>query len=257
MDNKRIQRDLDFLEHLEELRKHLLSVVLAFAGVLIIAFIDQDFYMKLALYPHQTAMTNLHLPATIQVLRYEETFLCYLQVSFISALILTTPFFLYKIWLFCEEALEDDELNYLRSFLFAALVLFIGGVLFGYFMLIPLGLQFLASYGGDIVQIGFTLSSYLSLFFVLTFVAGITFELPLVMLFLVKIGWVSKEFFIVKWKYSVFIVVVLAAVLTPPDFISQLLLAIPMIILYFTGIFLCQISEKLQELKRFFQEPVK
>lgn len=245
--------DLDFGGHLEELRQRILNILFALFGVFVLCFLDQDFYMRLVLLPHRAAMQELNLPVTIQVLRYEESFFCYLKVALIASLILTTPFAIYQIWLFLASALYDNEKRYVHLFLPAAMFFFIAGVMFGYYALIPLGLRFLASYGSDLVQVGFTLSSYLSLFFVLTFVAGITFELPLVMFFLVKIGWLDTRYFLEKWRHAVLVVFILAAILTPPDAVTQLLLAMPMIALYFLGVLVCLISEKFQALQQLFQ----
>ena len=130
-------------------------------------------------------------------------------------------------------------------------MLFRSGVLFGYFILVPLGLQFLGSYGENI-QIGITLSSYISLFFLLTFLCGLVFELPLFMLLLNRLRILRSEYFIKNWRYAVLISFIIAAVLTPPDVVTQLLMAGPMIFLYFSGIFLCQILERSQEIRHYF-----
>lgn len=245
--------DFDFKDHLEVLRHYLITIVFALGGVFILCFLDQDLFMYIVLWPHRCAMQELNLPLTIQVLRYEESFFSYLKVAFISSLILTTPFIIYQLWLFFSDAFYDNEKHYMNLFFPAALLFFAIGVLFGYYILIPIGLRFLASYGSDLVQIGFTLSSYLSLFFVLTFVAGMTFELPLIMLFFVKIGVFSVEYYIEKWRHSMLIAFILAAILTPPDAVTQLLLAIPMVGLYFLGVLLCIIAEKFQALQALFQ----
>ncbi|HNZ66865.1 MAG TPA: twin-arginine translocase subunit TatC, partial [Planctomycetota bacterium] len=131
------------------------------------------------------------------------------------------------------------------------ILFFLCGVLFGYFILVPLGLQFLGSYGENI-QIGITLSSYISLFFLLTFLCGLVFELPLFMLLLNRLRILRSEYFIKNWRYAVLISFIIAAVLTPPDVVTQLLMAGPMIFLYFSGIFLCQILERSQEIRHYF-----
>ncbi len=244
--------EMNFGDHLEDLRHHVIRIVLAFLGTCAVCFVDQSFYMRLILIPHQSTMQKLHLPQTIQVLRYEESFFCHLKVAIIAAAIWTAPFALYQLWLFLRDALYEHEKAYIQWFLPAALLFFIAGILFGFYILIPLGLAFLAGYGSDIIQVGFTLSSYLSLFFVLTFVAGITFELPLIMFFLTKLHLVRTAYYMEKWRYFVLIAFVVAAVLTPPDAVTQLLLAIPMILLYFLGIAVCHIEEKFQELKELY-----
>jgi Tat protein translocase TatC len=211
--------------------------------------------MNIVLMPHFHAMQSLNFPVTIQVLRYEESFFCHLKVAIIAALILTMPFFLYQLWLFVATGLFEHERRYLRVFFFISVIFFAAGVLFGYFILIPLGLQFLGSYGTPEIQVGFTLSSYISLFFVLTFVCGVIFELPLVMLFLVKLNIVKSRFYIEHWRHFVLGAFIFAAVATPPDVVTQLLMAAPIILLYFSGIFVCQFVERIQEIKKFLTEP--
>lgn len=238
-------------DHLDELRRRVIYSLYALFGVLIICFADQQFYMKIVLVPHTQAMHALQLPATIQVLHYEESFFCHLKVAFIAALILTIPYMFYQLWLFVSVALYQNEKRYLQLFLPFAVGLFLCGVLFGYFILIPLGLRFLGSYGVEEIRIGFTLSSYLSLFFILTVVSGIIFELPLVMVFLTRIRVCRSEDYVNQWRYFVLFAFVLSAILTPPDAVTQILMAIPLILLYFFGIAICRIIERWQIIRRF------
>ncbi|NUM36243.1 MAG: twin-arginine translocase subunit TatC [Candidatus Brocadiae bacterium] len=245
--------NMTFGMHLEELRKRILYCLMAFFGVTILTIIDQSFYMGLILLPHLNTMQELNQPATIQVLHYEESFFCHLKVSIIASLILTIPFIFYQMWLFISTGLYESEKRYFGVFFPFILLFFLTGILFGYFILIPLALKFLGGYGENI-QIGFTLSSYLSLFFVLTFVSGIIFQLPLLMLFSIKIGILKSNYYLENWRYAVLIIFILAAVLTPPDVVTQLLLAIPMLFLYFCGIFLCRTSERIQEIQNFFYQ---
>ncbi len=242
---------MSFGMHLEELRKRIFFSVMAFLGVTVLTIIDQGFYMNWILLPHLNTMQELNQPAKIQVLHYEESFFCHLKVSVIASLILTIPFIFYQMWLFVAAGLYESEKQYFRLFFPFILLFFVAGILFGYCILIPLALKFLGSYGENI-QIGFTLSSYLSLFFVLTFVSGIVFQLPLLMLFSVKVNLVKSSYYLENWRYAVLIIFILAAILTPPDVVTQLLLALPMLFLYCCGIFLCRTSERIQEIKQFF-----
>ena len=241
----------EFAPHLEELRSRLMAILLVLFGTAAVALLDQKFYMKLVLIPHIQTMRTLNLANTIQVLHYEESFFAHLKVSLIAALIFTTPFAFHQIWLFISEGLYQDEKRYVYIFLPIMLLLFVCGVLFGYFVLVPTGLLFLASYNREMIHLGITLSSYISLFFVLTFVSGIIFELPLVMLILCKFGLVQTESYIENWRYSILVAFVCAAVLTPPDVVTQLLMAGPIITLYLTGILLCRFTERLQTIKAF------
>lgn len=223
-------------------------------GILCLCMADQHFYMDIVLEPHRQAMAALNLSPAIQVLKYQESFFAHLQVALISALILTMPYIIYQMWLFAAEGLYSHEQRYVRLFLPFALLLFALGVLFGYFALIPLSLQFLARYGGGDIRVGITLSSYISLFFSLTFVCGLVFELPLAMLLLDKIQIFSTRHYLDHWRHFILGAFVLAAFLTPPDAVTQLLLAGPMISLYFLGILICRVSERLSVISRFLSE---
>lgn len=238
-------------DHLEELRNRIISCLYALFGVVCICFVDQRFYMEAILLPHKRAMESLGMPATIQVLHYQESFFAHLKVAMIVALILTMPFIIYQLWLFVSTGLYEQEKKYFRLFFPFTIFFFSAGVGFGYFVLIPIGLRFLAGYGGNDIQIGFTLSSYVSLFFVLTFMAGLVFELPLVMLFLNKINIFTTKDYIGYWRHFILAAFVIAAVITPPDAVTQLLMATPMIILYFGGILLCRLSERLHLIRQF------
>lgn len=238
-------------EHLEELRNCILSSLMALFGVVAVCLTDQQFYMRLVLKPHSEAMQVLGLPDTIQVLNYQESFFAHLKVSIIAALILTTPYIFYQIWLFVEAGLYSSEKQYLKLFFPFMILLFIIGIMFGYFILIPLALQFLGGYGIENIHVGFTLSSYITLFFILTFVCGVMFELPIVMLFLVKLNLVNTQMFLEQWRYFVLAAFVLAALLTPPDAVTQMLMAGPMICLYILGILVARISERLEMIRNF------
>jgi Tat protein translocase TatC len=240
-------------DHLDELRKRVLYSLYALFGATMICLADQEFYMKLVLFPHTQAMRALNLPSTIQVLHYEESFFCHLTVAFIAALIWTIPYMLYQIWLFVAAGLYPHEKRYLTSSFPFAMGLFMAGVVFGYFILIPIGLRFLGSYGVEEVKIGFSLSSYLSLFFTLTVVCGLIFELPLVMLVLTRLHILSSQNYISQWRYFVLAAFVVAAVLTPPDAVTQILMAIPLIMLYGVGIVVCRISERMQNIREFLR----
>ena len=242
-----------FHHHLEELRSRILTALLAFVGILAVCLVDQDFYMNIVLVPHIRAMHSLNFPVTIQVLRYEESFFCHLKVAIIATLVLTMPFFLYQMWLFVSAGLLEVEKRYLQAFFPVAVGFFMIGVLFGYFILIPLGLQFLGSYGASNIQVGFTLSSYISLFFVLTFVCGVIFEMPLVMLFLTRLHIVTSDYYIKNWRYFILAAFIVSAILTPPDVVTQLLMAGPIIFLYFSGTILCRFVERIDHIKRFLE----
>jgi Tat protein translocase TatC len=182
-------------------------------------------------------------PKRIMVTNYIESFSTYLKVSLIFAVLLTLPFILYELWKFIGAGLYPHEQKYVVTLLPFSLGLFAAGMFFGYFVLIPVGLEFLAGWGLEEVDLNFTLASYVGLFFTLTLILGLVFQTPLVMIFLSKIGVMSVEKYRAWRRPAIFIGVVLAVVLTPPDPFSWSLMAIPMLGLYEVGIFACQILQ--------------
>lgn len=252
-DIREAYRDTGIGVHLEELRERVFVSLYALFGVLCICLIDQEFYMELVLAPHKRAMAALNLSPTIQVLHYQESFFAHLKVSAIAALIISMPYLMYQAWLFVScRGLKKSERRYVRLFFPLTIIFFMAGVLFGYFVLIPMALRFLGGYGGSNIEVGFTLSAYISLFFVLTFVAGLVFELPIAMLFLSKAGIYSSQKYLSGWRHFILFAFVIAALLTPPDAVTQILLATPMTILYFLGVLLCRLSERKEALQRLF-----
>ena len=175
----------------------------------------------------------------LMVISYLEPFNAYLRVSVIFGIAITIPFLLYEMWKFVGAGLHAHEQKYVVLFLPFSIALFLLGAGFGYYIMIPVGLEFLAGWGLAEVNLSITLANYLGLFFTLTLVLALVFQTPLVMIFLNKIGVVDVAMMRRMRRVSVFIGVCLAVVLTPPDPFSWSLMALPMIILYEIGILLC------------------
>jgi hypothetical protein len=151
----------------------------------------------------------------------------------------------YQIWKFISEGLYEKERRYVHYFAPASLGLFMAGMLFGFFVLIPFGLRFLLAIGGPVASPLIRMEEYVSLMVLLTLVVGLIFELPLVMFFVFKIGMVTAEQFREQWRYAYFAIVVLAAIISPTgDPVNLSLVSLPMIGLYELGILLCKPSLK-------------
>jgi Tat protein translocase TatC len=189
-------------------------------------------------------MESLGLSQSLQVLSYQEGFYAYIKLCLMAAVFLAYPVILYQIWKFVEAGLYKRERRYVRIFAPISFIAFITGVLFGYYFLIPFGLQFLIKILGGGIQPIITMSQYISLVTMLTLALGIVFQLPLVMLFISRIGMLKAEDFI-KWRmYAILIIFILAAVITPPDPFTQVMTALPMIILYEIGILTIRPTKK-------------
>ncbi len=172
-------------------------------------------------------------------LRYQEGFLAFVKLALVSALFVASPLVARELWKFVAVGLYPDEKRYVHLFAPLTFGAFVVGAAFGYAVLIPLGLRFLATYPPpELVAGTFSLSDYLSLFITLTLLVGCVFELPLVMCFLSLIRVVSTEQYRAFRRYFVLVAFVVAAVLTPPDPVTQTLMAVPMLGLYEVGILL-------------------
>jgi Tat protein translocase TatC len=180
----------------------------------------------------------------LMVISYLEPFNAYLKVSMIFGIAITIPFLLYEMWKFVGAGLYSNEQKYVVLFLPFSIGLFLFGGGFGYYIMIPIGLEFLAGWGIAEVNLNITLANYIGLFFTLTLVLGLVFQTPLVMIFFNKIGAVDVATLRRMRRVSIFVGVCLAVVLTPPDPFSWSLMALPMIILYEVGILLCDLLNR-------------
>ena len=175
----------------------------------------------------------------LQQLSYPEAFMGYLKVSFVLALFIAGPFMGREAWKFVAKGLYPEEKRWVTVISPLSFIAFICGAMFGYFILIPLGLHYLATYGGeDIIEGSITLSEYLSIFITLTLVVGLFYQLPLIMSFTTLIHITTDQIFREKRRWFYFGAVIVSAFLTPPDPVTQVLMWIPLIILYELGIWL-------------------
>ena len=234
-------------DHLEELRWRLIKCVIAVAVGFIgtYAFSDKIFNFLVSplvkVMPEKSQLIYTSLP---------EAFLTYLKVSFFSGLLLATPVILYQIWKFIMPGLYERERKYVLPFVLIATLFFFAGSSFAFYVVFPLGFQFFLGFSTDTISALPSMKEYLSLSMRLLFAFGITFELPVIMFFLAKMGLVSHTALRRQRKYAVLIVIVLAAILTPPDVISQVLLAIPLVALYEISIWVTYLVRRKKDAQR-------
>ncbi len=238
------EKRLPISEHLEELRSRIIKSILIVIGLFFINWIFKARILDIIKKPHSITMKNLGLPQSLQVLSYQEGFYAYIKLCLIASVFMAYPVILFQVWRFVEAGLFKKERRYVKTFAPISYIAFVTGVLFGYYFLIPYGLQFLIKILGGGVQPMITMSQYISLVMMLTLALGFVFQLPLVMLFISKIGMLKAEDFI-KWRmYAILIIFILAAVITPPDPFTQVMTALPMIILYEVGILAIRPTKK-------------
>jgi sec-independent protein translocase protein TatC len=252
------EKEMSFLEHLEELRWHIIRSVLAIVIFMIIAFIFKGFiFGQVILGPQRPGfLTNRLLcqfaeivkipalcinqnPVQLINIKMSGQITTHITASIVSGLILAFPVILWEFWLFFKPALKTSEARYAKGAVGASSLLFFAGVLFGYFILTPLSIHFLSTYQVDPTVLNqINVRSYIGTLTSICLATGLIFELPIVAFFLTKIGVVTPEFMRKYRRHSVVVIVILAAIITPPDVFSQTLVCIPLLILYEVSIFI-------------------
>jgi sec-independent protein translocase protein TatC len=254
--------EMSFLDHLEDLRWHLIRIVIAVVVIAGGAFLAKgfifdflifgpsktDFYTYKILcdlsqyFGMDTSFCYEELPFRIQSRTMSGQFSAHIWVSITAGIVIGFPYILYELWKFISPALHENERKHSRGFIMVASGLFFIGVLFGYYIVCPLSINFLGSYQvSSQVHNDFDLDSYISLVRSSVLAAGLVFELPILIYFLTKIGLVTPEFLKKYRKYALVIVLVLSAIITPPDIASQVIVAIPILILYEVSIYISKI----------------
>lgn len=245
--------EMSFLDHLEELRWLLIRSTIAIVvggGIaftfsrfifdnIIFApkqgdFITYRFFCALAnKYNLDKSFCVSEIPFEIQSRTMDGQFSTDMWTSITAGFILAFPVILWEFWKFISPALYAAERKYALAFIFSSSILFFVGVLFGYYVIMPLSINFLANYTiSDVVKNDIDLNSYLSLIKTTVISCGLVFELPIIIYFLSKVGLVTAAFLSNYRRYAYVIILILAAVVTPPDVISQVIVSIPLIVLY-------------------------
>jgi sec-independent protein translocase protein TatC len=216
---------MPFLEHLEELRKRLLRAALAVIAMAIVALYFSDEIMRFILKPlNGVPLHNLQPAGTIWA---------YLKVALITGVIAALPIVFYQMWAFIAPGLYRKERRTVLALIAASVCLFVIGAGFCYFIVLPLSLKFLLGFADDLIVNIITVGSYISFAGMLTLAFGFSFQLPIVAYFLARMGIVSAAFLNKGRRYAVVIILLVAGILTPtPDIFNQLLLAVPLYVLY-------------------------
>jgi sec-independent protein translocase protein TatC len=252
------EKEMSFLEHLEELRWHIIRSVIAIMVFMILAFILKDFLFNGIILAPKNAdfLTNrllcklghanffghqLNIEAlcinrqqlNLISIKMAGQITTHIVVALVAGLIMAFPVIIREFWMFFKPALHENEAKYTRGAVLASTSLFFLGVLFGYFLLAPLSIHFLSSYqvSADVVN-QINIRSYIGTITSICLATGIIFELPIIAFFLTKIGIITPQFMRKYRKHAIVVIFVVAAIITPPDVFSQILVSIPLLLLY-------------------------
>ncbi|MBW1850102.1 MAG: twin-arginine translocase subunit TatC [Deltaproteobacteria bacterium] len=230
-----------FLDHLEELRKRLIASAIAVGIGFVISYIFSERIFQILIEPLKAV-----LPEGDQLIftGLPEMFLTYIKVALVSGVLLSAPLIFYEMWMFVTPGLYRNEKKLVIPFVVSSTILFVGGALFGYFVVFPFGFKFFIGFSNEYVKALPSVKQYFAFSLKLLFAFGVVFELPVVIFFLAKLGLVTPEFLKQKRKYAILLTFVTAAILTPPDVITQCMMAGPLIVLYEVGIFVAGIARK-------------
>lgn len=219
-------RNISFFDHVEELQSRLIKSIAAIfvASCVFYIFIDEVF------------MVLVRPVGQLVFIAPGEAFVARVMLTLFGGFFLALPVVLYQGWQFVAVGLKEYEVHAIKYFAPCSFFLFVLGALFAYFVTIPISIRFLLSFSSEFIVPMITVKNYISFVGTMILAFGVVFELPLILVFLTKIGIATPAFLIQKRKYAIVIILIVSAFFTPPDFITQLIMAVPLIILYEVGI---------------------
>ena len=246
------EKVMTFWDHLDELRWHIMRSVIAIVILAIVAFINREIIFdyiilapsssefitnralcKLGNWLSINALCIKDMKLQIINIKMSGQFLTHMYISIVAGFIIAFPYILWEIWRFVKPAMKETEKKYSSGGVFISSVLFMAGILFSYFLIVPLTVNFLGTYQvSESVYNQISLTSYISTVVSVTFAVGLVFELPILVYFLTKIGVLTPDFMKRNRKYMYVIMLILSAIITPPDMFSQILVVLPLIVLY-------------------------
>lgn len=220
---------LPFTAHLEELRTRLINVFIAVAVGFVICYFFKERLFEVLTAPLIRVMGE---DDTLIFTGLPEAFFTYLKVAFLAGIGLAAPVIFYQFWMFVAPGLYHSERRMFLPIVFLSSVFFVGGALFGYFIVFPYGFKFFLGFAGDHLRALPSMKEYLGFATKLLLAFGIVFELPLVITFMARLGIVSVPFLKKNRKYALLLFFVGSAILTPPDVVTQVMMAMPLMLLY-------------------------
>jgi len=228
----------DLKPHIADLRKRLVISSITLIVAFFACFAVYEPILEWMMLPAKEVLPEGTSMVAIEI---QETFFTALKVSFFSAFLVSLPVIFWQLWLFLSPGLYDHEKKLALPFVFFATLMFLGGASFSYYVVVPFGFDFLIAFGNTVVTVLPSIGKYVNFFTKLLFGFGVAFELPVITFFLAKIGLVDDRSMKSFFKYAVILIFVFSALLTPPDVLTQFLMAGPLIFLYGVSIYIAKI----------------
>jgi sec-independent protein translocase protein TatC len=232
--------EMSFLDHLEELRWRIIYSLIGLVVGAILCWIFIDFLVdNILLIPAK------NIGVKLQNLRPFGQLLLYMQIAIIGGVIISIPNIFYQLWKFISPALRKNERKYITAIVIFSSGCFLAGIVFAYFLMIPLSLKFAASFGSKTIENNFAIDEYFNIIISIMLASGVVFELPMVSFFLSKLGILTPKFMRKFRKHSIVVIFILSAFLTPgTDPVSQIVLAVPLVMLYEISILVSKLAQK-------------
>ncbi len=227
-------KEMSFLDHLDELRSVIIQSFVVFFILLVVSWFLSARILEILL--HDLPIDSLYFHSPM------EAFMTRLRVSLVVSLMVAFPFILFKIWSFVSPGLFAGERKKIYPFVIVSSVLFYVGVCFCYIVLIPVVMRMFLSFATEHMKPLLSVSAYFAFVARMCFTFGLVFQLPIVIMILSTIGLVTPSYLLRQWRYATLIIFVVAAILTPPDAISQLLMAIPVLFLYIGSVLVAYVT---------------
>jgi len=240
------EKEMPFLEHLEELRWRVFKALIAVFVLVLVCWGLSDYLLEILRYPGN----QIEPPLKMQVLKIQTVFMTKLEIAVVAGVILALPVIIYQIWQFVAPGLLKNEKKFLPIVILSTLGCFIIGALFAYFIIIPFALQFFLDLAPADIENNIALDFYIGFLLRIIVVFGIVFELPIISIILTKMGLLSPQFMRKYRRHAIVGAFIIGAILTPPDPSTQIMLAIPLILLYELSIWLSYLfSSERKEIK--------
>lgn len=239
MSHPELEKEETLTSHLSELRTRLIRVALGITVGTLACYSFSEKIFEAIRRPIAPYLPQGGLVFTGPA----DLFVAHLKLSLVCGVIVSCPYWLYQIWLFIAPGLYKHERKYASAFIFSGSFLFVTGIAFCYFGVLPIAFEFLLNYGGGVDKPFIAIDQYLSFFTQMCLVFGAAFELPLIIVILGMLGIVSQKFLREKRRFAIVILAFFAAILTPPDVLSMSLMLVPLVVLYEISVFIVGIFE--------------